>query len=122
MSKRRVVVTGLGALTPIGNSAADFWKNALDGVNGVGPITQFDAEKHAVKFACEVKGFDPLSVGDRKEVRKMDRFTQLGLSAALDREVVDRGDRLLGGVGCSSFHVAAIIGLSGRELRGQLRH
>lgn len=85
MSKpRRVVVTGLGALTPIGNNATDFWNNALAGVNGVGPITLFDAEQHPVKFACEVKDFDPTSVADRKEARKMDRFTQLGLAAALE--------------------------------------
>jgi len=83
-------VTGLGALTPIGNTAADFWKNALDGVSGAGPITLFDASQHAVQFACEVKDFDPNTIGDRKEVRKMDRFTQLGLAAAL-QAVADSG-------------------------------
>lgn len=107
MSKpRRVVVTGLGALTPIGNNATDFWNNALAGVNGVGPITLFDAEQHDVKFACEVKDFDPGVVGDRKEVRKMDRFTQLGLAAAL-QAVEDSGLRI---EGASAERVGVLIG------------
>jgi 3-oxoacyl-[acyl-carrier-protein] synthase II len=83
MNRKRVVVTGIGAVTPIGNTAGEFWKNALAGVSGAAPITHFDAERHDVRFACEVKDFDPSRCGDRKEVRKMDRFTQYGMAAAL---------------------------------------
>jgi 3-oxoacyl-[acyl-carrier-protein] synthase II len=78
-----VVVTGVGAVTPIGNTAREFWENALGAVSGAGPITHFDAAHHAVKFAAEVKNFDTSQCGDRKEIRKMDRFTQYGLAAAL---------------------------------------
>ncbi len=96
-NRRRVVVTGLGAMTPLGCTAEDFWKNTLAGVNGAGPITLFDASKHSVKFACEVKDFDPSTVGGRKEVRKMDRFTQLGLAAAL-QAVEDSGLEIVDGM------------------------
>ncbi len=82
--RKRVVVTGVGAVTPIGNTAGQFWESALAGKSGAGPITRFDASRHDVKFACEVKDFDPSAIGDRKEVRKMDRFTQFGLAAALE--------------------------------------
>jgi 3-oxoacyl-[acyl-carrier-protein] synthase II len=82
--RRRVVVTGIGVVTPIGNTAGPFWENVLAGKSGAGPITRFDASRHDVRFACEVKDFDPSIVGDRKEVRKMDRFTQFGLAAALE--------------------------------------
>jgi len=80
--KRRVVVTGAGALTPLGNTVDEFWENLKKGVNGVGPITLFDASDQNVKFACEVKEFDPSVVADRKELRKMDRFTQFAMAAA----------------------------------------
>jgi 3-oxoacyl-[acyl-carrier-protein] synthase II len=79
---RRVVVTGLGAVTPIGNTADEFWENLLKGVSGAAPITLFDASDHSVQFACEVKDFDQSQAGDRKEVRKMDRFTQFAMAAA----------------------------------------
>ncbi len=80
--RRRVVVTGLGAITPIGKSADEFWTNALAGVSGAGPITLFDASRHDVRFAAEVKGFDPTQYGEKKEVKKMDRFSQFALAAA----------------------------------------
>ncbi|MFN8180173.1 MAG: beta-ketoacyl-ACP synthase II [bacterium] len=82
--RKRVVVTGIGALTPLGNTARQFWESALAGTSGAGPITRFDASQHDVRFACEVKNFDPSVLGDRKEVRKMDRFTQFGLAAAIE--------------------------------------
>lgn len=81
--KRRVVVTGVGAVTPLGNTAREFWANLLAGTNGVAPITHFDASAYDVRFAAEVKGFDSSLSGDRKEVRKMDLFTQYGMAAAL---------------------------------------
>ena len=92
---RRVVVTGIGAVTPIGNDVRDFWDNAIEGVSGAGPITRFDASDHSVKFACEVKDFDATQCGDRKEVRKMDRFTQFGMAAALSA-VEDSGIEING--------------------------
>jgi len=82
MELKRVVVTGLGAVTPLGNDVSTSWKNALDGVSGAGPITQFDASKFKTQFACEVKDFDPGKYFDRKELRKADRYTQLAVAAA----------------------------------------
>ncbi len=79
MNGRRVVVTGLGALTPIGNNLEEYWKGLSNGVSGAAPITRFDAEKFRTKFACEVKNYDPLNHFDRKDVRKMDPFTQYAL-------------------------------------------
>lgn len=90
MKLKRVVVTGLGAITPLGNTMAETWNGLINGVSGAGPITQFDATKFKTQFACEVKGFDPLQYMDRKEVRKCDRYTLLGLYAA-DEAVVDSG-------------------------------
>jgi len=83
MELKRVVVTGLGALTPIGNDVDTVWQNLLKGVSGAGPITQFDSEKFKTHFACEVKGFDPEQFLDRKELRKYDRYTQLALVSAI---------------------------------------
>ena len=73
MELKRVVVTGLGAITPLGNSAPETWESLVAGKSGAGPITLFDASKFKTQFACEVKGFDPLQYFDRKEVRKYDR-------------------------------------------------
>jgi 3-oxoacyl-[acyl-carrier-protein] synthase II len=84
MTLKRVVVTGIGALTPVGNTAPAFWQGLLEGRSGAGPITLFDPEKFKTKFACEVKGFEPTDFIDRKEARKMDRCTQLGLVAAAE--------------------------------------
>ncbi len=79
MNHRRVVVTGLGALTPIGNSKEEYWNGLQKGVSGAGPITYFDTTNFKTKFACELKGFDPAAFFDRKESRKMDRFTQYAI-------------------------------------------
>jgi 3-oxoacyl-[acyl-carrier-protein] synthase II len=81
--KRRVVITGLGLLSPVGNDVASSWRALLDGANGVGPITQFDTTNFAVKFACELKGFDPMQYMDRKEVKRNDVFTQMALAASV---------------------------------------
>lgn len=83
MELNRVVVTGLGALTPVGNTVEEAWKNLLAGKSGAAPITWFDPSKFKTQFACEVKGFDPLAYIDRKDARKMDRCTQLGMAAAM---------------------------------------
>ena len=76
MEPRRVVVTGLGALTPIGNTLPEYWEGLISGTSGAAPITYFDASKFKTQFACELKGFDPLNFMDRKEARKNDRFAQ----------------------------------------------
>jgi 3-oxoacyl-[acyl-carrier-protein] synthase II len=88
MELKRVVVTGLGALTPLGNSVQDYWNGLKNGVSGAGPITLYDAAKFKTKFACELKNFDPLDYMEKKEARKLDRFTQLALVAA-DQAVAD---------------------------------
>jgi 3-oxoacyl-[acyl-carrier-protein] synthase II len=90
MEMRRVVVTGLGALTPIGNTVEEYWQNLISGVSGAAPITHFDASQAKTQFACEVKGFDALKFFDRKEVKKYDRFSQFGIVAA-DQAVADCG-------------------------------
>ena len=87
---KRVAVTGLGAITPLGNSVAEFWENILAGKSGAGPITKFDTSKFKTHFAHEVKGFDIGSYVDRKEARKYDLFTQYAIAAA-DEAVKDAG-------------------------------
>ena len=82
MELKRVVVTGLGAITPVGNSVPEFWENLVNGVSGAGPITHFDASLFKTQFACEVKNFDATKYIDRKEARKMDRYTQLAVAVA----------------------------------------
>jgi 3-oxoacyl-[acyl-carrier-protein] synthase II len=82
MNQKRVVVTGLGALTPIGNSAPEFWTNLIEGKSGATPITHFDASKFKTRFACEIKGFEFEKYFDRPELRKMDKFTQYAMVAA----------------------------------------
>lgn len=82
MNLKRVVVTGLGALTPIGNNVNDYWTNLLAGVSGAGPITRFDVSKFRTRFACEVKNFDVAQFIDRKEAKRMDRFTQYAMVSA----------------------------------------
>ena len=82
MQTRRVVVTGLGAITPIGNTLEAYWDGLLKGMSGANLITHFDASKFKTQFACEVKGFEPTDFIDKKEVRKMDRFTQMAIVAS----------------------------------------
>ena len=81
-SSRRVVITGLGAVTPIGNSVSEYWSGLTEASNGVAPITLFDASRHACRFAAEVKDFDPTGVLDPKETKRWDRFCQFGVVAA----------------------------------------
>ena len=82
MTLRRVVVTGMGALTPIGNDLNSYWNGLISGANGCGNITHFDASEFKTKFACELKGFDPANHFEKKEFRRYDRFTQYGIVAA----------------------------------------
>ncbi len=90
MELKRVVVTGMGALTPLGNSVDDYWNGLVNGVSGADMITLFDASKFRTKFACEVKNFDPVQFLDKKEARKIDRFTQLALVVS-DQAMTDAG-------------------------------
>ena len=98
MELKRVVVTGLGAITPLGNNVSDLWNNLINGVSGAGPITHFDALPFKTRFACEVKNFDPANYFDPKEARKLDMYAQFSLAAAkeaiedskLDLEKIDK--------------------------------
>lgn len=90
MELKRVVVTGIGALTPLGNTKDEYWDSLAKGVSGAAPITRFDTEKFKTKFACEVKGFDVHNFLDRKEARKMDPNTQYGMVAG-DEAIIDSG-------------------------------
>ncbi|HNC39341.1 MAG TPA: beta-ketoacyl synthase N-terminal-like domain-containing protein, partial [Chitinophagaceae bacterium] len=90
MELKRVVVTGMGALTPLGNTVDEYWNSLINGVSGADMITLFDASKFRTKFACEVKGFDATQYLDRKEARKIDRFTQFALVVS-DQAMADAG-------------------------------
>jgi len=90
MQLRRVVVTGLGALTPLGNTLKEYWEGLVSGLSGAAPITRFDATKFKTRFACEVKGFNPEDFIDRKEARKMDPYTQFAVVCA-DEAIKDSG-------------------------------
>ena len=90
MELKRVVVTGLGALTPVGNNVPDFWESLVKGVSGAGPITRFDVTNFKTHFACEVKGFNGADFIDRKELRKMDLYTQYAIVAA-NEAITDSG-------------------------------
>ena len=90
MQTKRIVVTGIGTLNPLGNSLGEYWDNLVNGVSGADMATQFDASKFKTKFACEIKGFDATNFMDRKEARKLDRFSQIALVAS-DQAVLDAG-------------------------------
>jgi len=90
MQLRRVVVTGLGALTPLGNTLKEYWEGLVSGRSGAAPITRFDARLFKTRFACEVKGFVPEDFIDRKEARKMDPYSQYAVVTA-DEAIKDSG-------------------------------
>jgi 3-oxoacyl-[acyl-carrier-protein] synthase II len=90
MQLKRVVVTGIGALTPLGNNLHDYWNNLINGVSGADLITLFDAAKFKTRFACELKNFDPLAYLEKKEARKLDRFSQTAIVAS-DQAIADAG-------------------------------
>ena len=113
MELKRVVVTGIGAVTPLGLTAEETWENMKKGVSGAGPITQFDSSQFKTHFACEVKGFNPADYIDRQEARKMDRCSQFALAAAkqaiadsgLDLETEDKNEiGVVLGVGIGGIH------------------
>lgn len=87
---KRVVITGLGAITPLGNSVNEFWANIVDGKSGAGPITKFDCTKFKTHFACEVKDFSPTDYVDKKEIKKYDLYTQYAIAAS-EQAIVDAG-------------------------------
>ena len=129
MELKRVVVTGMGAVTPLGNTTEETWKNLIEGVSGAGPITHFDASLFKTQFACEVKDFNVGNYIDRKEARRMDLYTQYALAAAkmavddsgMDLEAVNK-DRIgvVFGVGIGGIHTfeeeAGAYALTGKEL------
>lgn len=129
MELKRVVVTGLGAVTPLGNSAEETWKNMLNGVSGAGPITHFDASMFKTQFACEVKDFKVTDFIDRKEARKMDLYTQYAIASAqmavtdsgMDLETVNKNRiGVIYGVGIGGIHTfeeeAGYYAVTGKEM------
>ena len=104
--KRRVVVTGIGCVTPVGNDVATTWDSLLAGRSGGAPITQFDTTAFKVKFACEVKNFDPQQYMDRKEVKRTDRYSQLAMAAAVQA----MADAFPDGTGYSQETTGVVIG------------
>jgi len=106
--RRRVVITGVGAVTPLGNDVETSWKNLLAGESGAGVIKQFDHSTYPVHFACEVKDFDPGDWIDRKQARRMDRFAHLVLAAARQAEtdagidIAKEADRIGASIGTGS--------------------
>ncbi|MCU0606408.1 MAG: beta-ketoacyl-ACP synthase II [Candidatus Edwardsbacteria bacterium] len=111
--KRRVVVTGMGVITPVGNTVADFWNSLLAGASGVSPITKFDVSKYPTRFAGDVKNFDPAAYMDRKELRRMDRYTQFAMAAA-KMAVDDSGLKIEGGL-AERTGVIIASGIGGTE-------
>ena len=111
MELKRVVVTGLGALTPVGNNVAETWENILNGVSGAGPITHFDASKFKTQFACEVKNFKVTEYLDRKEARKMDLYTQYAIVAA--KEAIEDSAMDLDKVDKNKIGVIYGVGIGG---------
>ena len=90
MQFKRVVITGLGAVTPLGNSVTEYWDNLVKGVSGAARITRFDPSRFKTNFACEVKGFNPEDYFDKKEARRVDPFTHYGMASAV-QAVADSG-------------------------------
>jgi len=108
---RRVVITGIGAVTPIGNNVGDYWKNLIEGQSGAATITKFDTSSYKTKFACEVKGFDKLKYGERNEIRKMDLYTQFAIAAA--EECLKDSNLGLDSCDLNKFGVIVATGIGG---------
>ncbi len=108
---RRVVVTGLGVITPIGLGVSEFWQAMMEGKSGAGPITYFDTSNYDTKFACEVKDFDPLKYFDRKSAQRMDLFTQFALAAAA--QAIDDAGADFEKIDCDRVGVVVGSGIGG---------
>ena len=124
MELKRVVVTGLGALTPVGNNVEETWENIKKGVSGAGPITHFDASQFKAQFACEVKNFKATDFIDRKEARKMDLYEQYAIVAAMqavqdsgiDAEGIDKNEiGVILGVGIGGINTNFTTGCKGTK-------
>ena len=114
MAKRRVVVTGLGLITPLGNDVDTSWSNILDGQSGIGPITHFDATDYSTRFAGEATDFDPTEYIDKKETKKMDRFIQLGIAAGI--QALDDANYPVNEANASRVGIAIGSGIGGLPL------
>jgi 3-oxoacyl-[acyl-carrier-protein] synthase II len=112
MELKRVVVTGLGALTPIGNTVEEYWNGLINGVSGANLITRFDASKFKTQFACELKNYDPVKYFDRKEVKKLDPYAQYAIIAA-DEAIKDSGLSLLSNLNKDKVGVIIASGIGG---------
>jgi 3-oxoacyl-[acyl-carrier-protein] synthase II len=112
MQLKRVVVTGLGALTPIGNTVEEYWQGLINGVSGACPITRFDASKHKTRFACELKNFNVENFIDKKEARKMDPFAHYAIVAA-DEAIADAGLNIAGAINVQKVGVIFGSGIGG---------
>src|SRR5207237_9958024 len=110
--KRRVVVTGVGAITPVGNDVAATWRALIAGTSGAAPITKFDASNFPVRFACEVKNFDPLEYMDRKEAKRADPYTQYAVAGAV-QAMKDAGLSELNGIDPDRVGVILGSGIGG---------
>ena len=119
MELKRVVVTGLGAITPVGNDVPEFWENLVNGVSGAGPITHFDASQFKTQFACEVKNFDVTKYIDRKEARKMDLYTQYAVAVA--KEAVSDSGLDVEKEDLNRIGVIFGAGIGGTYIRGRSR-
>ncbi|MDR2691987.1 MAG: beta-ketoacyl-ACP synthase II [Dysgonamonadaceae bacterium] len=117
MNLKRVVVTGLGAITPTGNNVKDTWESLVNGVSGAGPVTLFDTTNFKTKFACEVKGFDPVNYFDRKEVKKLDRYAQLAVVAA--KEAIEDAGIVRDGMDKKRIGVVFSSGIGGLSTLGE---
>ncbi|NEO54678.1 MAG: beta-ketoacyl-ACP synthase II [Okeania sp. SIO3B5] len=111
---KRVVVTGMGAITPIGNTLSDYWNGLLSGKNGIGPITRFDASKHKCRIAGEVKGFDPHEYMDRKQAKHMDRFAQFAVVAS--KQAVDDAQLVINDLNAEQVGVMIGTGVGGLKV------
>ncbi|OLP17355.1 beta-ketoacyl-[acyl-carrier-protein] synthase II [Leptolyngbya sp. 'hensonii'] len=111
---KRVVVTGLGAITPIGNTLTEYWQGLLSGRNGIGPITLFDASKHDCRIAGEVKGFDPHAYLDRKDAKRMDRFAQFAVAAS--KQAIADGQFVINDLNAEQVGVMIGTGIGGLKV------
>ncbi|HEY9689729.1 MAG TPA: beta-ketoacyl-ACP synthase II [Coleofasciculaceae cyanobacterium] len=112
--RRRVVVTGLGAITPIGNTPSEYWDGLMAGRSGIGPITLFDASRHDCRIAGELKKFDPLQYIDRKDAKRMDRFTQIGVCAS--KQAVEDAQFVINNLNAEQVGVLIGTGIGGLKV------